>query len=135
MAAILEKPAFRWVRSMAAAIVLAGSLSAGAATAREADVVVEMTGELTFAPRRVTISTGDTVEWRNVSGVVHTVTADPQLASNPENVVLPKGAETFDSGTILPKGSFKYTFSVPGRYRYVCLPHEAAGMIGEVIVE
>jgi plastocyanin len=27
------------------------------------------------------------------------------------------------------------TFTTPGRYRYVCLPHELVGMTGEIIVE
>jgi plastocyanin len=97
--------------------------------------VVDMTDELTFEPATVTVTAGDTLEWRNPSSVGHTVTADPQKAADPDNVVLPEGAEPFDSGMIGPDGTFTYTFTVPGRYRYVCLPHEAAGMIGEVIVE
>lgn len=111
--------------------------AAAAESAPEAEpaAVVDMPGGLKFDPDEVTISVGDTIEWRNSSSVVHTVTADPQKAANADNVRLPEGAETFDSGNILPGENYTYTFTVPGRYKYVCLPHEAAGMIGEVVVQ
>lgn len=125
------------VRAMAAGPVLAAGLAsgAGAALAQDAAAVVEMTGDLTFNPQTVTISAGNTVEWRNTSGMPHTATGDPGKAADPANVVLPEGAEPFDSGMLSQGESYSHTFEVPGRYQYVCLPHEAAGMIGEIIVE
>jgi plastocyanin len=30
---------------------------------------------------------------------------------------------------------FRHTFTVPGEYRYVCVPHDMVGMVGTVIVE
>lgn len=98
-------------------------------------VIAGMTNSLEFTPPEVTISVGETVLWRNGSDVQHTVTADRDKVSNPEKMHLPEGAEPFDSGTLQPGEEWSYTFEVPGRYQYVCLPHEAAGMIGEVIVE
>lgn len=96
---------------------------------------VEMTQALTFEPAEITIQPGDTVTWTNPSGVVHTVTADPDLANNPdEHVRLPEGAETFHSGDIAAGDAWSYTFTVPGRYTYFCVPHERAGMIGHVDV-
>jgi len=48
---------------------------------------------------------------------------------------LPKGATAFDSGFIPPGGDYSYTFTVPGTYRYFCLPHEKAGMFGMIVVK
>ena len=30
---------------------------------------------------------------------------------------------------------YEHTFETPGRYHYVCEPHEGAGMVGDLIVE
>lgn len=96
--------------------------------------VVDMTNSLRFTPDALRIPRGGTVEWRNRSAMPHTVTADPNKAAQRHDVELPKGAEAFDSGTILPGSTYRHTFTVPGRYRYVCLLHELAGMRGEVEV-
>jgi plastocyanin len=40
----------------------------------------------------------------------------------------------FDSGNIEEDGSFSHTFTVKGTYKYVCVMHEAMGMVGTVIV-
>ncbi len=97
-------------------------------------VVVEMNNALRFVPDQVMVKVGDTVEWRNIQTFPHTVTADPDKAANPGNVELPDGAEPFDSGVLRAGQTFRRTFTKPGRYRYVCLPHEGAGMLGSVIV-
>lgn len=97
--------------------------------------VITMTNLLKFEPAVVTITAGETVLWKNSSLLVHTVTADSDLVANPENVALPKGAAPFNSGNIEPEGTFQHTFTVPGKYRYFCIPHEAAKMIGEIIVK
>lgn len=99
-----------------------------------ADVTIEMTGELVYEPAAATVRVGDTVRWVNVSNAPHTVTADPDVAVNPQSVMLPAGAAPFDSGLISPGGSYTRTFSVPGTYRYFCRPHEGAGMIATLIV-
>lgn len=98
-------------------------------------VTVEMTNDLKYEPEKVTVLAGDTVVWNNVSDVGHTVTAKEELAKNPEHVKVPEGAEEFDSGNIKPGETFQYTFEVAGEYVYFCIPHESAGMVGEVIVE
>lgn len=95
---------------------------------------VGMTNGLEFTPATVRIQTGETVVWRNTSDIVHTVTGDPSKAARAESVRLPDGAAPFDSGDMRPGATFTHTFDVPGEYRYVCLPHEAAGMVGTVIV-
>lgn len=97
-------------------------------------VEVEMTNRLLFSPDTVRITSGETVLWRNSSMLPHTVTADASKAAAAGNVTLPPGAQSFDSGNIDAGQTWSYTFTVPGTYRYVCLPHEMAGMTGVVIV-
>jgi plastocyanin len=96
--------------------------------------IVNMTSHAGFQPAHITINVGESVEWRNVSPDVHTATANPDLASNPAHVVLPEGAEPFHSEDLPPGSRYAYTFSVPGTYFYVCLPHEKKGMVGIVHV-
>jgi len=98
-------------------------------------VVVNVVDLLKFMPAQVTIKVGQTVEWRNTSVLVHTVTADPKLAVSKDHVQLPTGAKSFDSGNIQPDSTFSYTFTTPGLYRYFCIPHEATSMVGEVMVK
>lgn len=107
----------------------------GDAPVADVAAVVDMTDRLRFTRPQVTVRVGQTVRWTNGSAVVHTVTADPALAADPSVVILPDGAVPFDSGRLVPGATFEHTFTVPGRYRYVCLPHEAAGMVGTVVVE
>ena len=99
------------------------------------DVVIEMTNDLRFQPSSITISVSDTVRWKNSSLLVHTVTADPGLAANKEDVNLPDGAKAFNSGNLDPEKEFEHKFKVPGQYKYFCIPHEGAGMTGEVVVK
>lgn len=75
-----------------------------------------------------------TVRSQNASVLVHTVTDDPNLVAKEADYALPDGAEPFNSGNLEPKESYEHTFTVPGTHRYFCIPHEAAKMIGEVVV-
>lgn len=99
----------------------------------------------TFRPQEVTVAVGETVTWRNTSARTHTVTAYEDA--------IPEAAEYFatggyddeetareewwrDRGGALENADeFTHTFEIPGRYDYVCIPHEQGGMIGAVIVE
>ncbi len=98
------------------------------------DAVVGMTNTLRFEPDTVRVPVGGTVEWRNTSLLVHTVTGDPAKATLEGSARLPKGAKPFDSGNLDPKATFRHTFTVPGTYGYFCIPHEGAKMKGVVIV-
>jgi plastocyanin len=97
--------------------------------------VVDMDNMMRFLPDTVRIAVGESVRWVNGSDIVHTVTADPSAAELPESVRLPPGARPFDSGDMRPGEEFVHVFTEPGEYRYFCLPHERAGMVGVVIVE
>src|SRR5882724_13188236 len=63
-----------------------------------------------FEPDVVTIVSGQTVRWENKSFIWHTVTADPALARNPQDVALPPGADPFDSGKVDLGGRYSHTF-------------------------
>jgi plastocyanin len=117
--------------------VLTGCGLAGSAGSGEsADVVVKMNDEMQFGPQLVTIPLGTTVRFENVGKrMVHTATCDPDLVDNADNVRLPEGAQAWDSGNVEPGSIWRHQFEEPGEYRYVCLPHELAGMIGTIVVE
>jgi len=122
---------------LAGLLVLWMGLLAGPAVAQtssEPAAVVGMTNTLAFTPDTVRIEVGETVRWKNNSVIVHTVTADEEEATMDKSVRLPDGAEPFDSGNLEAGETFEYTFETPGRYRYFCVPHEAA-MRATVIVE
>lgn len=98
--------------------------------------LVEMTDALVFEPASLMIRVGDTVTWHTVGAVPHTSTADPAEAVNPEeSVSLPEGAEMWDSGIVNTGEEYSRTFTEPGQYTYFCIPHELAGMIGNLTVE
>lgn len=101
----------------------------------EKSVTINMGDDLVYDPATVTVKVGETVTWKNDSGFVHTATADPALARQEDLVLLPPGAEPWNSGNIEKDQSWSYTFTVPGEYHYFCIPHYMVGMTGVVIVE
>jgi plastocyanin len=114
--------------------VLLYSLLVLAQSASAATVKVSITSAMTFSPDKVQVRVGDTVEFVNESRIPHTVTADPSLAKDPANVILPEGAAPFHSGRIAPGKNFIHQFTVGGLYQYICLPHEGMGMRAQVEV-
>ena len=130
----------RIVRLLIAASLLLGGVSATFAKAPRNDsgrapVVVRMTDDYRFVPATVTITAGQTVKWVDTgSAQLHTVADDPDLAQDPSMVSRPKGAQPFSSPTITPGQSFEHKFTVPGTYRYICVPHQPE-MRGRVIVK
>jgi len=61
-----------------------------------------------FAPMAVTIKHGETVVWKNLDGEPHTV-------------VSPDG--TFRSPALDQNDTYKFTFTKPGVYKYLCSIH------------
>jgi len=116
-------------------VLFSTGLTVDAPASGEPAVVVGMTNTMTYTPDTVRVQVGETVRWKNSSDVMHTVTADPEEAFKKESVTLPDGAATFNSGNLSPSATFEHTFEVPGTYTYFCIPHEAVGMNGTVIVE
>ena len=78
-----------------------------------------------YVPSKVTINEGHEVEWINEDSTIHTVTS-----GTPQN-----GHDGFfDSGVIIPRGEFEFTFNDfdVGTYPYYCTAHP--WMVGSVIV-
>src|SRR5271156_2081093 len=140
-AAASRKPRSRIVLRVAivaaaAAIAAALPLLPDPAKAAASSVVIKMADAQPFyTPAKVAIKVGDTVQWVNGGETVHSVSTNAANAQNRKDTSMPKGAVAFDSGFIPPGGDYSYTFTVPGTYRYFCLPHEKAGMVGVVVVK
>jgi plastocyanin len=91
--------------------------------------------EVWFDPIGVRIEPGQTVRWIMASpGNPHTTTAyHPRNANH--SLRIPEAAAPWDSGFLVnPRDTFEVTLTVEGVYDYFCLPHEAAGMVGRIVV-
>lgn len=85
-----------------------------------------------FDPHVVWITPGGTVTWTLESGA-HTTTA--YHPDNDRPLRVPEAAAAWDSGVLDEAGaSVERTFDVQGVHDYFCIPHEAMGMIGSVVV-
>lgn len=119
-------------RGVAAAALWLGLQGLGPDGNRTA--VIRMTDDPAFVPARVTVAVGDTVVWVNAGSLPHTATDRPGSAAFPEHNVLPPGAPPWDSGVLDSGETFRKVFTVPGEYTYLCIFHEAGGMIGRLTV-
>lgn len=96
-----------------------------------------------FVAEEYEASVGQTVVWKNTSEANHTVTAL-------ENGI-PEEAAYFATGgyadertardewergggALSPRETYEHTFEVPGTYEYICIPHVAASMTGQIVV-
>jgi plastocyanin len=100
----------------------------------ERAAAVNMTEQLAFEPKQIEVAAGQKVAWKNLGKVAHTVTADKAKVADPSLVSVPAGTKEWDSGLVGGGESFSRSFEKPGTYRYVCIPHEGAGMVGSVVV-
>jgi plastocyanin len=73
--------------------------------------------DFAFQPMAIFVGVGDTVQWTNTGSVDHTVDSDTEI---------------FESGSIDPGRSYRYTFDEPGIFPYHCDIHPH--MRGMVIV-
>ncbi|MCD2199696.1 plastocyanin/azurin family copper-binding protein [Halobacterium sp. KA-4] len=130
-----RRDVLRATAGIGATAALAGCLGGGGGSDDEVDAldapegteVVEVgpDGNYVFDPEELTISTGTTVRFVWLSGT-HNVAVTSQ----------PADADWSGHDTIEERGFyFEYTFEVPGRYEYVCTPHQAQGMTGAIVVE
>jgi len=94
-------------------------VAAGPATASTSSV--DVTSDFSFAPPSKTIAVGDTVDW-TWSDSGHTSTSNRNQP------------ESWSSGLKDQGATFSHTFTHPGRYQYVCVPHEDIGMKGTIVV-
>ena len=130
---IVRTAFYRASAALAVLILVAGAIPSIAAAKT---VEIKMTDTPPkFMPMSVTIQKGDTVEWINNAQSLHSVTTNPAVAQDPKDVSAPKDAKPFDSGFMPPGAKWSYTFTVPGTYKYLCLPHEKDKMTGIVVVK
>jgi plastocyanin len=129
------RPRGEFARALAIIVVATGAGCAESpASPSPGGAVVAMTDDFRFEPAAITIRAGQAVDWRNASHFVHTATDDPELAGQPGDALLPPGAEAFNSGEVQPGNSYRRVLTVPGSYRYFCIPHEGVGMLGRITV-
>ncbi|WP_251331084.1 cupredoxin domain-containing protein [Haloplanus pelagicus] len=123
------------------AVGTAGCTAGGTVDGVDGDV--GMTAQA-FEPTTITVATGEEVVWYNNSARAHSVTAyDDGIPSageffatgGYESTAAAREAWDGMSGAITSGETFSHTFDVPGRYNYFCIPHERAGMVGQVVVE
>ena len=101
----------------------------------EVNMMVTADGKFQFDPAVLKISPGDTVRWVCKSGCPHSTTS--YSPDNHKAQGLPAGAKTWDSKFLQPDGTYEVTFdaSAPqGSYPYFCMPHEALGQVGLIVV-
>lgn len=126
-----------WLRS--GACLLAAPFLPGPAIASSRPVAEILTrsdrdgGRVWFDPVGLWIEPGTTVRWVNEANV-HTATAY-HPANDTHALRIPENAEPWDSGYLVnPGDNFEIVLTEPGVYDYYCAPHEAAGMVGRLIV-
>lgn len=86
-----------------------------------------------FDPIGLYVVPDTTIRWITRENV-HTATAyHPDNDRHP--LRMPQRAAPWDSGFLINPGDhFDVTLTEPGVYDYYCKPHEAAGMVGRIIV-
>jgi plastocyanin len=107
------------IRSLGIAIAAAMLLHVNFARAEDAKVedTKVMIDNFTFEPAQLTVKVGTTVTWTNRDDIPHTIVS----------------AGKFRSKTMDTDGTFSFTFTTAGEYKYFCSLHPH--MTGTVKVE
>ena len=108
---MIKKPLTNIVAAGAAAILL---MAATPVWAEDAAVKI---GNFTFGPHELKVKAGTTVTWTNEDDMPHTVVS----------------ANNFRSKVLDTEGTYSFTFTTPGTYKYFCSLHPH--MTGTVVVE
>jgi plastocyanin len=94
-------------RLVAPVLVLTFGLAAPATAGEQAVQAIDYD----FSPKTVQIQPGDTVKWDFSGDSEHSATSS-------------KGQqERWDSGIVDKGATYSHTFTKPGRFQYICLPH------------
>jgi amicyanin len=88
-----------------------------AATPASAEDVAVKIGNFTFGPQEVKVKAGTTVTWTNEDDIPHTVVSP----------------NAFRSKVMDTDGTYSFTFTTPGTYKYFCSLHPH--MTGTIVVE
>jgi plastocyanin len=100
--------------------------------------VVDITPNMTFMPKELSVMVGEVVVWKNTSKEPHsvnTVEANCKTEDGKKWIKIPAGAAPFFSGEIKPGEEFRARFEIPGTYQYLCTFHEHASMRGTIVVQ
>jgi plastocyanin len=102
---------FAALRSLGLAAAATILLGVASAQAEELKVTID---NFTFTPAQLTVKVGDTVTWTNHDDIPHTAVS----------------AGKFRSKTMDTDGTFSFTFTSAGDYKYFCSLHpHMTGMI------
>lgn len=125
-----------WLAGLAAPRWVVAARAAAAAPVVEIRMRSDARGEhVWFDPVGMRIEPGTTVRWiMDSPGNPHTTTAYHPKNGN-HSLRIPETATPWDSGFLVNPGDhFEVALTVEGVYDYFCLPHEAAGMVGRIVV-
>jgi plastocyanin len=102
-------------------IILLTFFFATASFADQAPLEIQMKS-LSYFPKKLQITTGQAVTWKNVSYTKHSAVSNDD-------------GKTFDTGMIAPgKSSGEILFAQPGDFIYHCMMHGKT-MTGEIVVK
>ena len=127
--------------SIAIAGILAGCTDDSGGNG-EAGNVIDMNDDLKFVPDSFEVAVGETVTWKNVGSVEHSVTAYED--DIPEDAAYfasggfdseSAARDAYPDGSIAGDETYEHTFDTAGEYQYFCIPHEQAGMVGTLTVQ
>jgi len=107
------------------AVLAIGLLTAWPSTAMAPyTAIIIDSGSPYFVPKSATVSTGAPIRWENPTPAEHTITHIGCMED---------GAScAFDSGILMPNGTFTLPGLAPGHYPYLCRVHPI--MRGTIIV-
>lgn len=89
-------------------------------------------GHVGFDPVGLLIQPGRTVRFLCEANYHTTAAYHPANAGH--SLRIPRTAQPWASDVLQPGEQFEVTLNVVGVYDYFCIPHEAAGMVGRLIV-
>jgi plastocyanin len=136
----MNRRTFLATAGTAAAVGLAGC-GATSASLSENQYDVGMAHNA-FQPVEYETSVGETVVWGNVGSRGHSVTAYEAEIPDRAAYFASGGFDSEDAaiggwpnqGNVRAGETYEHTFDTPGEYGYYCIPHEAAGMVGTIVV-
>lgn len=131
MTVLARRCALQMLAVVAAAYLLRDARADGAV------VEIRMRGDpqgarVWFDPVGVLLDPGQTVRWICEANY-HTTTAYHPRNGN-RSLRIPRQAQSWGSDVLAPGDRFEVRLTVTGTYDYCCVPHEAAGMVGRLIV-
>jgi plastocyanin len=97
------------------ALLLSLSTAGPSSSTAPYTAIIIDSGSPYFVPKSATVSSGAPIRWDNPTPTEHTIT---------HTGCLDEGEScAFDSGIVLPNGSFTVPGLAPGRYPYICRVH------------